>query len=103
MLIEGTNYYARKEQSGDVLRQRRQATAIRISLGLPPGRILVRIEGSGPDVRWECAFADRAAYEADREARSRSPEFQAAVAAMRALVEWFERRVEEVVPDQAES
>lgn len=93
MIVETTNYFAREGQAATVLEQRRHATAIRLALGLPPGRILVKLTGDGPDVRWECAFASMQAYEADMEARASSPEFAAARKAMHTLLSRFERHL----------
>lgn len=100
MIVEATNYFALPGRAAEVLDQRRHATALRLALGLPAGRILVRIEGGGPDVRWECEFPDPASYERDRQARSGSAEFEAAKNAMHKLLARFERHVHEVVADQ---
>ena len=72
MIVEATNYFARNGNTSEVLEQRRRATAIRVSLGLDTGRILVKVDGDGPNVRWECAFASQEEYEADRAARKAS-------------------------------
>ncbi|GAA2839860.1 hypothetical protein EDC40_11588 [Aminobacter aminovorans] len=96
MIVEATNYFAREDQADEVLKQRRKATEIRRQLGLDPGRILVRTEGNGPDIRWECGFASREAYDADRAARAASPDFEAARKQMHTLLERFERHVYEV-------
>ena len=93
MIVEATNYFAKEGQAQAVLEQRRKATEIRRSLGLEPGRILVKLEGTGPDVRWECSFASKEAYQADRAARAASKEFEAARKQMHTLVEKFERHV----------
>lgn len=93
MIVEATNYFAREGQVDEVLKQRRKATEIRRSLGLDQGKILIRREGNGPDVRWECSFETREAYEADRAARAASPEFEAARKTMHTLLERFERHV----------
>ncbi|WP_436124377.1 hypothetical protein [Aminobacter sp. LjRoot7] len=96
MIVEATNYFAKEGLADDVLTQRRKATEIRRRLGLDPGRILVRTEGDGPDIRWECSFASREAYDADRAARTASPDFEAARKQMHTLLERFERHVYEV-------
>src|SRR4051812_7075207 len=54
MIVETTNYYALPGKIEDVLSQRRHASAIRARLGLPAGRIFRKLEGPGPDLRWEC-------------------------------------------------
>ena len=99
MLVEITNYYARPGQADAVLEQRRLATALRVRLGLVPGRIFRKLEGAGPDVRWECTFASRAAYDADMAARAASSEFAATRESMHGLLERFERHLQEDVAD----
>lgn len=95
MFLEITNYYALPGQAVAVLIQRRAATALRVQLGLPPGEIFTRVEGEGPDVRWECRFHDRSAYECDLAARGTSPSFGDARAAMHALLQRFERHLQQ--------
>ncbi|MGY8638259.1 hypothetical protein RAD15_37895 [Bradyrhizobium sp. 14AA] len=95
-IVEATNYFAKQDQAPVVLQQRRQASGIRRELGLEPGEILVLREGNGPDVRWECRFPSRAAYEADMAARAGSEAFVQARRVMHTLVERFERHVYEV-------
>ena len=99
MLVEITNYYARPGQADAVLEQRRLTTALRVRLGLVPGRIFRKLEGAGPDVRWECAFPSRAAYDADMAARAASSEFATARQSMHGLLERFERHLQEDVAD----
>jgi len=99
LLVEITNYYARPGQAAAVLEQRRLATTLRVRLGLVPGRIFRKLEGSGPDVRWECTFANRAAYDADMAARAASHEFAEARQSMHGLLERFERHLQEDVDD----
>jgi dienelactone hydrolase len=95
MLVERTHYYAKRGHAADVLATRRQASAVRVSLGLPYGRILAKADagGDGPDVSWECAFPDPAAHARDLDARGQSPEFGAVRARMTALLDRFERLV----------
>lgn len=95
MIIEATNYFATEGQAAAVLVQRRKATEIRRALGLEPGRILIRLEGNGPDIRWECSFSSREAYEADMAVRGGSQAFADARKAMHTLLERFERHVYE--------
>jgi len=98
MVIEITNYYALPDQANAVLTQRRRASEIRERLGLPAGRIYLKLEGAGPDVRWECRFETRAAYEDDLARRDGSPEFAAARKAMHGLLQRFERNLQEEAP-----
>jgi hypothetical protein len=93
MIVEATNYFAKNGNVSGVLEQRRRATAIRVSLGLDAGRILVKIDGDGPDVRWECAFASQEEYDADRAARKTSAAFEASRKQMLTLVDRFERHI----------
>lgn len=95
MIIEITNYYARPEKVDAVVAQRRRATAIRAQLGLPPGRAFRKLEGAGPDVRWECTYATRAEYKRDLALRTASEEFTQARQAMHLLVERFERHLQQ--------
>jgi hypothetical protein len=106
MIVEITNYFAKEGQAQAVLEQRRRASAIRMSLGLGPGLIFVRLEGNGPDVRWECSFASHADYEADMAIRKASADFSDARQAMHALVQKFERHLyaaDTEAPHQGES
>ena len=95
MVIEITNYYALPGGAEAVLAQRRRASEIRARLGLPPGRIFRKLEGAGPDVRWECAFDSRADYERDLAARGASEDFARARQEMHTLLERFERHLQE--------
>lgn len=97
MIVESTHYYARAGQAEAVLAQRRIATDLRMRLGLPPGRIFRKVGGDGPDVRWECPFATRADYDRDMAARAASSEFTASRETMHALLERFERHLQESV------
>jgi hypothetical protein len=97
LIVEITNYYARPGQADSVLEQRWHATAIRVSLGLSPGRIFRKIEGTGPDVRWECEFRTRENYDADMSARAASPEFGVARQRMHEYLDRFERHLQQRV------
>ena len=95
MLVERTHYYAKPGRAAEVLATRRRASAVRVTLGLPHGRILAKAAdgGDGPDVTWECAFPDAGAQAADLAARGRSAEFEAVRARMVTLIDRFERLV----------
>lgn len=95
MLIEITNYYALPGQADAVLAQRRLVSEIRTRLGLPAGRIFIKLEGAGPDVRWECTFDSRADYESDLAARGASEDFTCARQDMHKLLERFERHLQQ--------
>jgi hypothetical protein len=94
-IVEVTNYYAKTGQAAAVLAQRKRASEVRARLGLSSGRILVKLEGAGPDVRWECTYTDRAAYEHDMAVRQDSAEFNTIRAGMTALVDKFERHLQQ--------
>jgi carboxymethylenebutenolidase len=95
MLVERTHYYAKPGRVADVLAIRRQASEVRVALGLPRGRILAKADprGEGPDVTWECRFGDAAAHARDLDARAQSPAFGAVRAQMTAVIDRFERLV----------
>ena len=95
-IVERTQYFAKPGFAAEVLEVRRKASAVRVSIGLPPGEIFVKHpggDGSEPDVAWQCVFADAAAREADLAARAASPAFESARMQMRKLYARFERQV----------
>src|ERR1700733_14554259 len=56
-IVERTQYYAKPGLAAGVLAQRRKASAVRVSIGLPAGEIFVKHldgDGSEPDVAWQC-------------------------------------------------
>lgn len=99
MIVERTHYFAKPGKKDDVLATRRRACEVRVSLGLPAGTIRVKADPSadGPDVSWQCDFADKAAHDADLKARKDSPEFEAVRKVMSSLIGRFERLCEERV------
>jgi hypothetical protein len=61
-IVERTHYYAKPGLTAEVLEQRRKASAVRLSIGLPAGEIFVKHpggDGSEPDVAWQCNFRRR--------------------------------------------
>ena len=99
-IVERTHYYARPGLATEVLDQRRKASAVRVSIGLPAGEIFVKHpggDGSEPDVAWQCTFADAAARVADLAARAASAEFESVRVQMRKLYARFERQVFAIV------
>jgi len=94
MIFERTHYYAKPGRLADVLEIRREASRIRVKLGLPAGTIYVKSGGEGPDVRWECGFPSEAAHQADLAARDRSPDFTAIRGRQRDAIARFEWLVE---------
>ncbi|MEO6623998.1 MAG: dienelactone hydrolase family protein [Burkholderiaceae bacterium] len=99
MIIERTHYFSKPGRHDATLAVRRDACNVRVAIGLPAGTIRVKADPSadGPDVAWECAFANRASHAADLAARAASPEFEAVRACMRETIERFERLFEERV------
>jgi len=99
-IVERTHYYAKPGLAAEVLDQRRKASAVRISIGLPAGEIFVKHpggDGSEPDVAWQCTFANAAARDADLAARAASVEFESVRVQMRKLYARFERQVFAIV------
>jgi dienelactone hydrolase len=94
MIVERTHYFARNGRSDEVLKVRREASRVRLSLGLPVGTITCAHGGDGPDVAWQCAFPDEEAHRADLAARDASPDFAAVRERMGALLDRFERLIE---------
>ncbi|MEO7010600.1 MAG: hypothetical protein ABI156_15735 [Caldimonas sp.] len=99
LIVEITHYHARPGQADAVLEQRQHATTLRVRLGLAPGRIFRKLEGAGPDVRWECSYATREDYERDMAARAGSKDFAAARQTMHGLLDRFERHLQQDVGD----
>jgi hypothetical protein len=96
MIVERTQYFAKPGLAAEVLKLRRKACAVRLSIGLPAGEIFVKHpggDGSEPDVAWQCTFADAAAREADLAARAASTAFESVRVEMRKLYARFERQV----------
>ncbi|MBI1776318.1 MAG: prolyl oligopeptidase family serine peptidase [Proteobacteria bacterium] len=94
MIFERTNYYAKPGREAAVLATRRKANAVRVALGLPAGSIYLKAGGEGPDVSWECEFADAATHQADLKARAESAEFERVRSEMREAIARFERHLE---------
>lgn len=99
MIIERTHYYAKPGMADRVLATRRKASEVRVRIGLQAGTIRVKAKADfdGPDVSWECAFANAAAHQADLDARAASVDFSACRKEISPLLERFERLCEERV------
>ncbi len=97
MIVERTHYYAKPGRRDDVLAIRRAACDVRVRISLPAGTIRIKVDpgADGPDVAWECTFANRAAHRADLDARAASAEFEVVRARMRDAIARFERLLEE--------
>jgi dienelactone hydrolase len=96
MIVERTHYFAKPGKARAVLAARREASRIRVAIGLPAGSIRRKSRSAqdGPDVAWECAFPDTATHRADLAARAASVEFTAIRARMSSLIARFERLFE---------
>jgi dienelactone hydrolase len=96
MIVERTHYFAKRGLADSVLTTRRKASEIRVRIGLPAGTIRIKADAKadGPDVSWECAFADKRAHDADLAVRAASPDFTAVRQQMSAQLARFERLVE---------
>ena len=94
MIVERTHYYAKTGLAGAVLATRREASRVRVAMGLAPGTIHVGFGDDGPDVAWQCAFTDEVAHQDDLDRRDASPEFAAVRQRMAGLVDRFERLFE---------
>jgi hypothetical protein len=95
-IAERTQYYAKPGLAAEVLDIRRKASAVRVSIGLPAGEILIKHpggDGSEPDVVWQCTFADLAERDADLAARAANAAFESVRVQMRKLYARFERQV----------
>jgi hypothetical protein len=87
-------YYPKPGQEDAVLATRLEASAVRKSLGLPEGVVLLRRnEATGaPLVIWECEYPSIEARRADAAAAESAPSFAAVQKKMGGLTERFERR-----------
>jgi dienelactone hydrolase len=104
VIIERTHYHARPGRAAEVLAIRREASAVRVAMGLKHGAIRAKADpdADGPDVAWECAFACLAERQADLDARAASAAFTAVRERMKAAIDRFERLVEEVASPEPE-
>jgi len=96
MYIERTYYFSKPGKQREALETRREASRVRVEIGLSAGRIYSRAgvsEPNHPDVTWECEFDTLEAREADLAARAASPAFEAIRARMGTCIDRFERYV----------
>jgi dienelactone hydrolase len=93
-IIERTHYFAKPGCRAEVLATRREACAVRLSIGLRAGEIVVG-DGSGgaPDVAWQCTFENGSPREADMPFRAASQDFETVRKRMGALIDRFDRHV----------
>ncbi len=88
-------YFANPGKAAEVLATRREATRVRLALGLPAGRILRLVEGTQrlPGILWECDFESTAAHDEDMAGRGASPDFVTVRKRMAGLLTRFQRTV----------
>lgn len=95
MFVERTNYFVKPGRRNAMVAARREASQVRVDLGLDRGTIWIKHEPDGPDpdVVWECRYQSRDEQRDDLAARAASPAFEAVRARVDGLVERFERHV----------
>jgi dienelactone hydrolase len=98
MFIERTNYVVKPGCFDAMVAARREASRVRVGLGLDRGTIWTKQndDHGGPDVTWECRFRNIEDQQRDLAARDGSAEFEAVRARVGDLVERFERQVFQV-------
>lgn len=98
MIVVQNHYFAAPGQRDAVIATRREASACRVRLGLPAGRILVLARGSEsvPDAIWEIEYPDLAAWDADLAVLAASEEFTAIRTVQGSQLRHFERCAYEV-------
>jgi pimeloyl-ACP methyl ester carboxylesterase len=94
MFHERTSYVPKPGRFDAVLALRHRACVVRREIGLAGGEVYVEADdGGGPQVHWECRFANPAEQAADLAARAASPAFAAVRDEMHHLIDGFERRL----------
>ena len=93
MIIERTCYLPNPGRFDEVLATRREASRVRLAIGLRAGTISTGRTERGRMVFWEGRFATPAEHEADLAARAASADFEACRARMRGLNQDFDRQV----------
>jgi carboxymethylenebutenolidase len=93
MIIERTCYLPKPGRFDEVLATRRQASRVRIAIGLRAGTITVGKTERGRMVFWEARFATVDEQEADLAARAASADFEACRARMSDLNQDFDRQI----------
>lgn len=100
MIIERTVYLPKSGKLDEVLATRRRASEIRRAIGLRAGEISIESDGEELPLRvqWQCQFADKAAHQADLDARAASGDFEKIRETMGGLIDSFERQILRPVP-----
>ncbi|MVM29314.1 hypothetical protein GO755_04660 [Spirosoma sp. HMF4905] len=87
-------YFPKPGKEEEVFKWRLHASEVRAKLGLPKGRVLKKLSGSGgPFVIWECQYPSLEAREKDVTILDKSDEFKEVQAHMSTLLDKFERYV----------
>lgn len=87
-------YFPKLGKEEEVYTWRLHASEVRAKLGLPKGRVLKKLSGTGgPSVIWECAYPSLEAREKDVTVLDKSDEFKQVQAHMSTLLDKFERSV----------
>lgn len=87
-------YFPKPGKEEEVYQWRLHASDVRAKLGLPKGRVLKKLSGTGgPFVIWECEYPSLEAREKDVTVLDQSDEFKQVQAHMSTLLDKFERFV----------
>ena len=87
-------YFPKPGKEEEVYQWRLHASDVRAKLGLPKGRVLKKLSGTGgPYVIWECEYSSLEAREKDVTILDKSDEFKQVQAHMSTLLDKFERSV----------
>jgi len=100
VIVVQNHYFASPGKRDAVIATRRDASACRVRLGLPAGRILVLARGSDavPDTIWELELTDLATWDSDLAVLAASEEFTAIRKVQSSQLRHFERCAYEVDP-----
>jgi dienelactone hydrolase len=93
MITERTCYLPKRGRFDEVIATRRQASRVRVAIGLRAGTIMVGRTERGRMVFWEARFATEAEHDADLAARAASADFEACRVRMRDLNQDFDRQI----------
>ena len=96
-IVVQNHYYPKPGRESEVYEWRLHASDVRAKLGLPKGRVLRKINGTGgPYVIWECEYVSVDAREKDIALIDQSEEFKKVQEHMGTLIDKFERSIWEV-------
>jgi len=96
-IVVQNHYYPKQGKDKEVYDWRLHASEVRSKLGLPKGRVLKKLTGTGgPYVIWECEYASLQEREKDIALIDQSEEFKKVQEHMGTLIEKFERFIWEI-------